>query len=103
MSRKIQINLTEEAWKLVEESSNEASENFDIGTITYSDVINEMILTSKIDIKILQGKHTDIRRSLRKLASMESIDVEAAIKCLNDLKSKVPKKKNGNTIEETSL
>lgn len=91
MNKRLQISLTEEAWKLVEQMTNEAAINFEVGSINYSDVINEMILTSKVDIKTLQTKHTNLRRSLRIMATQKDIDIDAVIKTLNDLKGKCKK------------
>ena len=64
MKRKIQVLLSDDAWDLVDSLTKQANENFEVGTIGYSDLVNEMILTSKVDIKTLQVKHTDLRRSL---------------------------------------
>jgi hypothetical protein len=102
MKRKIQINLSEEAWELVEGISNEASQNFELGSIGYSDVINEMILTSKVDIKTLQLKNTDLRRTLRVMATKDSVDLDGIIKSLTELKAKGLKKKFGNHGDEVS-
>src|ERR1039458_6750366 len=102
MKRKIQVLLSEEAWNLVESITKEASENFDVGTINYSDVINEMVIGSKLDIKALQLKHTDLRRSLRVMASKETVDIDAIIKSLNELKAKSLKRKPSANGEERS-
>ena len=102
MKRKIQINLTEEAWELVESVSKEASDNFELGSIGYSDVINEMILTSKVDIKTLQLKNTDLRRTLRVMATKDSVDLDGVIKSLTELKAKGLKKKFGNLGDEAN-
>lgn len=91
MSKRLQISLTEDAWKMVEQMTNEAAINFEVGSINYSDVINEMVLTSKVDIKALQTKHTNLRRSLRIMATQKDIDIDAVIKTLNDLKGKCKK------------
>lgn len=91
MSKRLQISLTEDAWKMVEQMTADAAINFEVGSINYSDVINEMILTSKVEIKTLQTKHTNLRRSLKIMASQKDIDIEAVIKTLNDLKGKCKK------------
>lgn len=93
MSKRLQVIFTEEAWKEIEATTNEANQNFEMGSINYSDVINEMVLNSKVDIKTLQMKHADIRRSLRVLAAKEDIDLDTVIKTLSELKAKGGKKK----------
>lgn len=102
MSKKrLQVILTDEAWSSVDALTTEASEHFDVGSINYSDVINEMILTAKVDVKALQLKHTNIRRSLKALASKDDIDLESAIKSLMELKARnAGKKKTTPTQEE---
>lgn len=103
MIKRLQVSLSNEAWHAVEAITTEASENFDVGTINYSDVINEMILTSKVDIKTLQLKHTDVRRTLRSMASQEDLDIDAVIKNLTELKQKTAKRlKPGAVASETS-
>ncbi len=88
MIKRLQIGLSDEAWQVVEAINKEASENFEAGSINYSDVINEMILNSKIDIKVLQLKHTDVRRSLRVMAAKEDLDIDSIIKSLNEIKNR---------------
>lgn len=92
MKKRIQVVLSDEAWELVESITSEANNNFEVGSISYSDVINEMILSAKVDIRSLQLKHTDLRRSLRSLASKDNIDIEQVLKALHDLKGRNGKK-----------
>lgn len=99
--KRLQVILSDEAWAAVEQLTNQANENFEAGTINYSDAINEMIVCSKVDIKGLQQKHTNIRRSLKVLASRSDIDLDAAIKALTELKARqTGKRKSANTQEE---
>jgi hypothetical protein len=88
MGKRLQIGVSDEAWQLVESLCTEANEGFDAGHITYSDMINEMILCSKPDIKLLQSKRTNIRKSLLLLSAQEGIDLESAIKALTELRAK---------------
>ena len=89
MSKKrLQVILTDEAWSSVEALMNEANANFEAGSVNYSDAINEMVLCSKVDIKVLQLKHTDLRRSLKLLASRDDLDLESAIRSLMELKAR---------------
>lgn len=92
MKRKLQIVLTDETWALLENLNKEANQEFKTGFITMSDIVNEMILTSKIDLRSLQGKHTNVRKSLRQLSSQKDIDLDLAIKSLMELKNSQNKK-----------
>lgn len=86
MKKRIQVVLNDESWATVEKLTFDANEGFDNGNITYSDVLNEMALCSNVDIKKLQLKHTNIRKSLRLLASKKDLDVDVAIESLIALK-----------------
>lgn len=103
MKKKIQIVLSDESWSVLESLTNEANEGFVNGTINYSDVVNELIVIGKIDIRGLQAKHTNIRKSLRLMASQKEIDIESAIKALMDLKSKGVKKATRSQMQMESL
>ncbi|MCM0606586.1 MAG: hypothetical protein KA715_10890 [Xanthomonadaceae bacterium] len=93
MIKRLQVVFAEDAWSTIKQITHQANEGFNVGSIGYSDVINELILNSKVDIKHLQAKHTDLRRSLRVLASQDEIDIDLAIKMLTDLRGKPSKKK----------
>ena len=99
MKKRLQIILNDAAWAAVESLSNEANSDFDGGHINYSALINEMILSSKVDIKTLQLKHTDLRKSLRALASKGDIDLDTVLKTLSELKSTTKKKVKLATTE----
>lgn len=92
MKRKLQVVLTEESWATLEALTNEANDGFKNGSITYSDVMNEIVSLAKLDIRSLQAKHTNIRKSLRLMASQKEIDIDSAIRALMDLKSKGAKR-----------
>ena len=91
--KKLQVVFSDESWAQVESIYNQATEDFDSGSISYSDVINEIVLTSNVDIKALQNKHIDIRRSLRSFAAQENINLDDLIRTLTDLKGKPAKKR----------
>ena len=93
MSKRMQVVLSQEAWQIVEAVTMEASEGFEAGSIGYSDTINELILCSKVDVKALQLKHTDLRRSLRVLASKDDLDLDTVLKALNEIKAQAGKRK----------
>lgn len=98
MKRKLQVVLSEDAWVQLEAFTKEANDGFNNGSITLSDVVNELVLNAKIDIKALQGKHINVRKSLRLLATQKEIDIDLAIKTLMDLKSKGAKRTARNQM-----
>ena len=100
MKKRLQVILTDDAWNVVERIYNDVNDGFDAGHINYSDAINEMILTSNVNVKELRKKHTDLRRSLRSLASKPDIDVESVLRCLQELKGIVPKKSKATSRME---
>ena len=102
MSKRLQVLFSEEAWSEIETITNEAGKDFEMGSINYSDVVNEMVLSAKVDIKALQMKHTDIRRSLRVMAGKSDLDLDSVIKSLNELRAKIGKKKSTQTEEKTN-
>lgn len=95
--RKLQLNLNEDSWKLLEGVVKEANEDYVSGTITLSDVANEMILNAKVDIRALQAKHANVRKILRLLATQKDIDIESAIRQLAEQKSKGAKARSGKS------
>lgn len=99
MSKRLQVVIIDEAWLQVEALSTEANKGFELGHITYSDVINEMILCSKPDVKQLQSKHTSVRKSLLLLASQKGIDAETAIKALTELRMKTSRRSARSQME----
>jgi hypothetical protein len=50
---------------MIEVAADTACKDFKSGTISYSDVVNEMVLNARIDIKTLQAKHTDLEKLLK--------------------------------------
>lgn len=98
MKKKLQVILTDESWDALETITKEANDGFLNGSITYSDIANELILTAKLDIRGLQAKHTNIRKSLRMMAAQKEIDIDSAIRALMDLKAKGGKKVSKNQL-----
>lgn len=92
MKKKLQVILSDESWSVLEVLTKEANDGFVNGSITFSDVVNEIVLTAKLDIRGLQAKHTNIRKSLRLMAAQKEIDIDSAIRALMDLKSKGAKR-----------
>lgn len=100
MSKRLQIVLSDDAWPIVESLCSEANNGFEAGHITYSDSINELILCSKPDVKQLQLKHTNIRRSLQLLSGQKDIDLDTAIKSLMELKAKTSRRPTRYQLEQ---
>ncbi len=92
MSKRIQVVLSQKALDELDKVLTAASADFNTGTITLSDVVSEMVLTSNIDIKELRIKHTNIRKYLKNLAQDENTDLDSALKTLIELKSQLSKK-----------
>lgn len=103
MAKRLQIYLPDECWQVVEGQLKEANENFVTGSISYSDLVCEMILTSRVDIKSLQLKRTDLRKSLKVLAAQPDIDLDTVIKHLSEMKPKMNKKSGRGFGEQESL
>lgn len=93
MKKRIQFHVNEEAALVLDQVIKEANNNFDGGNISTSDVLNEMILTSKVNIKELQLKHTDLKQSLRAMASRPDIDLDTVLNVLSELKPSTSKKR----------
>lgn len=87
MKKRIQILLTDEAWKAVDDLTNTANTDFKNGRISYTDAINEMLICSKVDIQKLQTKHINLRKSLKIMATEKDLDVDALIKTLVEYKN----------------
>lgn len=103
MKKKLQVVLNDETWTAIEGLTKEANDGFINGTITYSDIVNEILLTAKLDIRGLQAKHTNIRKSLRLMAAQKEIDIDSAIRALMELKSKGAKKSMRNQTSMEGL
>lgn len=102
MKRKLQVALNDDAWKMIETTAKDANDGFKNGHITCSDVVNEIVMNAKVDIRALQARHTNIRKSLRLMASQKEIDIDLAIKSLLEMKARTQKKtqKNSGLLEE---
>ena len=79
MKKKLQIVMSDDSWMTLENLTKEANDGFVNGSITFSDVVNEILITAKLDIKGLQAKHTNIRKSLRLMAAQKEIDIEKSV------------------------
>lgn len=104
MKKKITVMLSDEALLKVEKETQLASEGFESGRITISDVVNEMVLSSDIDIRSLQSKCINLKKSILNFAKQKNPDLDQMIKTLQELKgksSKKPNKANRETEEKS--
>lgn len=83
---------------MIESQLVDINKDFQAGSITRSDIVNEMILTSKVEVKALQLKRTDFRKALRVMATQPDIDIDTIIKNLSELKNKTSKKQHKATL-----
>lgn len=90
--KRLQVQLSTDAWSAVESLSRDVQSDFNYGSVTYSDLINEMILSAKVDVKAFQGKIMELKRTLRVLLSKKDLDIETTFEVLNVLKSKSQKR-----------
>jgi hypothetical protein len=81
----------------------DANRDFEDGNITFSDAVNEMVLSSKFDVKSIQAKHTNFKRSLRRIASQSDVDLDSAIKALMELKAKTQKRGSKVTLHQEEV
>lgn len=100
MSKKLQVILANESWDALKKITDEANHDFHCGTINVSDVVNEMIVNTKIDIRLLQAKHINVRRTLRQMATQKDIDIDSVIQQLQEMKTSGPKR---SSKQQTSL
>lgn len=98
--KRLQVVFTDEAWIHVDAIYKQALTDVDSISINYSDVVNEMVQNSKIDVKSFQAKHIDLRKSLKAFVSQKEIDVDQLLKTLNDFKGKTVKRKSNAQSQE---
>lgn len=101
MSKRIAMVLNDEATVQFERLLEEANKGFEGGRITASDLLSEMVICAKVDIKALQLKHTDLRRSLLALAKRQEVDLDSVMKMLAEMKARSGKKRAGSSLEES--
>lgn len=100
MNKRLQVVVSEEAWQAVEALCKEANSGFEAGNISISDAIDEMILSAKVDVRVLQSKRTDLRRALRAMAKKDDLDLESVIRSLTELRGKSGKKRGQAPADE---
>lgn len=92
MSKRLQIILNENTFSLIESTHKQICDGHPQVKLNFSDLINEMISCSKININDIRSKHTDIRRTLIELAKQKDLKVEEVIQQLAQLKTFTVKK-----------
>ncbi len=103
MKKKLQIVMSDDSWMTLENLTKEANDGFVNGSITFSDVVNEILITAKLDIKGLQAKHTNIRKSLRLMAAQKEIDIDSGIRALMEIKSKGGRKQTRGQLSMETI
>jgi len=103
MSKRIALQLSEEASDRFDRLLKEANQGFEAGRILAADLINELILTTRIDLRALQLKHSDLRKSLKVMSAKENIDIDSAIRFLTELRGRATYKRRGNSIESEGV
>lgn len=92
MNKRIQVILPQQALDVLDSLHKEATAGFNVGTISLSDVVTEIILTSEIDVEDLRIKRTNVQRYLKNMAKDKNVDLDLALKTLQDLKNQIAKK-----------
>ncbi|MEK6555652.1 MAG: hypothetical protein AABZ31_10455 [Bdellovibrionota bacterium] len=91
MGKRMRLNLADEACELLNTYTTEANAGFKQGRISKTDVLNEIILSTKVEIDGLRAKHIDVRKSLRLLSEEKQIDVHSALHALIEIKNQSAK------------
>jgi hypothetical protein len=85
--KRLQLKLGSDALAKLDALVTQVNEGFTLGSITQSDVIEELVLAGRIDTKNLQRKHVDIKRYLKHIASADSLDLDQTIKMLEEYRA----------------
>lgn len=90
--KRIQLLLPQNAIDQLEKIRKEVNTGFDVGSIGLSDVATEIIMSAEIDVKEIRIKHINVKRYLKHLAKDDNIDIDTALKTLQELRSQLAKK-----------
>lgn len=93
MKKVLQVKISEEAWSVLDSTLATANANFKSGKVSISDLVNEMIVNAKVDISSLQTKSISLKKFLKNTANQSEPDLEATIKVLSEIKSRISKRK----------
>lgn len=94
MSKRLQIIISDSAFQQVEKTYNAAVEGHPTVKLNYSDVIEAMVLNSKVHVADLRLKHTDLRKTLMDLAKRKDLSVEEIISSISELKGVLGKRES---------
>ena len=92
MIKRLQVLLSQEAYEEVENIHKKATEGHAQVKLNFSDVIDFMILNSKVSVSDLRLKHTDLRRALLGMAKQKDLSVEDIVSQLAELKNVLGKR-----------
>lgn len=92
MAKRLQIVIGEDAFERVDQVYKKATEGQPTVKLNYSNVIEEMILNSKVSISDIRSKHTDLRKTLLDLAKRKDISVEDVVSQIADIKGGLSKR-----------
>ncbi len=94
MSKRLQVILSDSAFEQVDKTYKSAIEGHPTVKLNYSDVIELMILNSKVHVADIRLKHTDLRKTLMDLAKRKNLSVEEIISSMSELKGVLGKKES---------
>ncbi len=89
MNKKLQVNLSDKAFQSLQDIVERANDGFEYGKIKYSDVINEIIVNTKVNIEDLRSRNTNIKIALRIMLKQKNMDIKAVSEKIETLKNKV--------------
>lgn len=91
--KRLQLKLGIEALAKLDALVTQVNEGFTVGSISQSDIVEELVLAGRIDTKAIQRKHVDIKRYLKHIASTDALDLDQAIKMLEEYRAHPQTKK----------
>ncbi len=102
MSKRLQVILSDSAFEQVEKTYKASVDGHPTVKLNYSDVIEMMILNSKVHVADIRLKHTDLRKTLMDLAKRKDLSVEEIISSMAELKGVLGKKESKKLLKTDS-
>ncbi len=99
MSKRLQVILSDSAFEQVEKTYKASVEGHPTVKLNYSDVVEMMILNSKVHVADIRLKHTDLRKTLMDLAKRKDLSVEEIISSMAELKGVLGKKESKKLLK----